>query len=79
MFSFELAQITWAFVISARAMVKLQGATLKVRIAFIQNYIYGYLKDTKFCLESMINSLLLSGSGKNAGCNVGKYLGNTMK
>ena len=40
---------------------------------------YGYLTDTKFCLESMINSLLLSGSGKNAGCNVGKYLGNTMK
>ena len=29
MFSFERAQITWAFVISTRAKAKLWGATLK--------------------------------------------------
>ena len=29
MFSFEHTQITWAFILSAHAIIKLQGATLK--------------------------------------------------
>ena len=52
MFSFEFAQITWAFVImiSARAMVKLQGANLRF-YKFFSKYSLVYRNSVKFTTE----------------------------